>query len=201
MDSRTEAIGLFWDWFRLHATRLRCIRSSQTPEYAEIEQRLKTIGNVDFEIGGGPEASDLEFVLTVHGDSDRFPLIDEIAAGAPRIEGWRICALKPPLRENLKIRFEGQPVESQDLWVKLSSEMPGQDKPTLFICYRDFDEPERTDAWARGAWILVESYLGERAFASQLGEVEFVKHPPDPGGEGFFRVDDLARILGVHLIQ
>lgn len=201
MDSRTEAIGLFWDWFRFHATQLRGIRSSQSPEYAEIERRLKKIGDVHFEIGGGPETTYLEFVLTAHGNRDGFPLIDEIAAAAPRIEGWRICALKPPLLENLKIVFEGQPVESQHLWVKLAPGIPSQGRPTLFICCEYFDEPSRTQAWARGAWILVESYVGERAFASQLGEIEFVKRPVDPAGEGFLRVDELARRLGVHLVQ
>jgi hypothetical protein len=117
------------------------------------------------------------------------------------MEGWRIYALKPPLLEDLKITFEGQSVASQDLWVKLAPEISGQDKPTLFICYEDFEEAGRNQTWARVAWILVESYLGERAFASQLGEVDFVKPPVDPVGEGFFRVDELARRLAVRLIQ
>jgi hypothetical protein len=201
MNSRTEAIGLFWDWFQFHATQLRGIRSSQSAEYAEIERRLKKIGDVYFEIGGGPETTYLELVLTAHGNRDGFPLIDAIAAAAPRIEGWRICALKPPLLENLKIVFEGQTVESQHLWVKLASGTPSPGKPTLFICCEYFDEPSSTQAWAGGAWILVESYLGERAFASELGEIEFVKRPVDPADEGFLRVDELARRLGVHLVQ
>ena len=201
MDSRTVAIGLFWDWFRFHATQLRGMRSSQSSEYAEIERRLKEIGDVHFEIGGGPESTDMEFVLTAHGDSDRFPLIDEIAAAAPHIDGWRICALKPPLLADLKIEFEGQPVEGKGLWVTLAPQISGQDKRTLFICYEYFEDPERTQAWARGAWILVESYVGERAFAFQLGQIEFVKRPVDPICEGFFRVDELARRLDVHLIQ
>jgi len=201
MNSRSETIRFFWDWFQFHAPQLRGIRSSQSPEYAEIERRLKKIGDVHFEIGGGPEKSDLELVLTAHGNSDGFPLIDEIAAAAPRIEGWRICALKPPLLENLKIVFEGQAVESQRLWVRWAPGIPSEARPTLFICCEYFEEPRRAEAWARGAWILVESYVGERAFASQLGEIEFVQRPADLAGEGFFRVDELARRLGVHLIQ
>lgn len=201
MATEQTKIGAFWTWFKENSERLKHVRSTEDPEYLEIEKRLGDIGEIQFEIGGSAGSTDLELVFTAHGDVGKFALIDSIAEAAPKLEGWRVYALKPPILENMKVTYEGVSVRTQDLWVKLDSEKSERDVPTLNLGTVDSNASADSESFVQGAMVLLESFFGERAFSSELGKIRFVSLPSDPGGEGFIKLDELARRLNIRRIQ
>jgi hypothetical protein len=49
--------------------------------------------------------------------------------------------------------------------------------------------------------LIVESYLGERAFAMQLTLENFVSAPDNPAVDGFVRLQDVANLLQLSRLQ
>lgn len=196
-----DKIEAFWLWFRANSRKLRNIRSADDPEYLELECHLTAIGEVNFEIGGSGTNDDLELILTTHGDVDKFPLVDSVVAAAPAIDGWRIRSLKPPLAENIEIVFGGERMRSKDIWIKIDAGVSAQNQLCVYLGVAKSIDPALDQARKRGALVLLESYLGERAFSSQLDVLGFIDIPVDPRREGFVPIEEVANRLGVHRVQ
>ena len=189
----------FWDWFRENSEALKRIRSADSPEYAELQRRVAQLSpDIDAEIGGSPSSDDLELVFTAHGEQRCFPLIDQIVGDAPLLGGWRIRALKPPLLEDFSVRYGDQEITTREIWLQIEST---RDAPLrLAVAIRRESDSDQDRNRESAALLVIESFLGERAYALQIAVDRFVDLPNDPSAEGFVSLRDVADRLRLSAI-
>jgi hypothetical protein len=197
LSKRTEE---FWRWFSENSKRLQAIRSAEDPQYAELERGVARISeDLGIEVGGTDEAGEMFLVFTAHGNENLFSVVDSVVQAAPKISGWQICALKPPLLEDLEVQYEGEVLRLSDLWFKVTGPKSLSGKLPLEIAINKKGQKSGDQGARENAALLVlESFLGERAYASAIEVTEFVELSSGPGASEFAPVRDLAEILGIH---
>jgi hypothetical protein len=192
----------FWEWFRNNSEALKRIRSANAPEYIELQRRVAQLSpDIDAEIGGSPSGDELELIFTSHGERRCFPLIDQIVGSAPPLDGWRIRALKPPLLEDLSVQYGDQKITTREIWLKVDSKPDTEHPLRLRVAVRREDHADRDPDRESAALLAIESFLGERAYASQISVDCFVDLPTDPGAEGFVSLRDVADRLQLSRLQ
>jgi hypothetical protein len=200
-DEARVTFKVFWDWFVAHSKELLRIRSADSSEYVQLESMVADVDpGIGIEIGGGSGPTELQLIFTSHGVQDLFPIIDDLVAAAPPIKGWRVRALKPPLLEDFKLTYEGWSISAADIWVQLSKHVD-QGTYDITVAVRCSSNMASSAELKDAAIIAVESYLGERAFATMIREWKFVNLPHDPPASEFIKLQDAARVLGVIRIQ
>jgi len=197
----TRDIDGFWGWFKKNSRRLRRIRSADDIAFTELEKLINGISSdIGIEIGGSEDSDTMSLILTAYGVTSVFPLVDAIASRAPKIPGWQIVALKPPLLEEMEVDYEGTVVKVSDLWVLPGDTLPDGVIP-IQIAITAPPQPEGDENREAAALLALESFLGERAFASLIQVVGFVRPPAQLPVNGFIQPGAFAERLGLHRIQ
>lgn len=195
-------ISKFWEWFRARSEALKRIRTPDAPEYAELQRRVAQLSpEIDVEVGGSLSSNHLELIFTAHGDQRFFSLIDQIVGSAPPLSGWRIHALKPPLLEHLDVQYGGQKISTQEIWLKIDSQQDTGQPLQLGVAILCEDNENKDLDRKSAALLAIESYLGERAYASQISIDCFVDLPNDPDAEGFATLREVADRLQLSRLQ
>lgn len=188
----SDEIGHFWSWFIQCSKSLRTIRSTEDTGYEELAQKVASINaELSVEVGGDEKSEDMSLIVTAHGKRSLFHIVDALVGRAPKIEGWQIYALKPPLSEDFQIEYAGGVLQLSALWFKASHAALSSEKTRLRIALRDCKDDERKDA----ALIALETFLGERAFANLVEVEELIELPRDPAANGFFPVSRILDVL------
>jgi hypothetical protein len=190
-----DTIDNFWSWFTKHSKALRAIRSAEDEKYTELEARVATVNaGLDVEIGGADDSEDISLIITAHGNESMFPIVDALVQRAPRVDGWQIYALKPPLLEDLELQYGGGVLRLSDIWFKVVSKKKWTGKLQIQIACRNGKSEARQDA----ALVALESFLGERAFAASIEIENLVELPKDPAASGFLPIMRLPTELAVN---
>jgi hypothetical protein len=191
----SNEIGVFWRWFVQRSSTLRTIRSADDAAYAELEREVAGVSSeLGVEIGGDDESNDMSLIFTAHGNENVFPIVDALVERAPRIDGWQIHALKPPLSEDFELEYDGGALRLSDIWFKTSGMKLASGRLPIQIGCHDFKNDERKDA----ALLALESFLGERAFAASIEIEGLLELPGDPMSIGFLPVMRLREVLALH---
>lgn len=174
------AIATFWQAFSnaeasLHALPLR-ERVEQGNEL--LEQHLSGLA---LELSGGPEDEVVDLIVTAHGSSDRFPLLMQVVAAAPRLRHHRVRAFRERTRQpDFPIGMDGFELSTAEVLIAL-----GQDDGQAALEIRFGREiPQDFQDHARNmAFIMIDHVLGEYDFAVKVGAVDFVEESVDPDAE------------------
>jgi len=148
------------------------------PAQTELERRLHTVNKgLVWEMGVDKVSGARELTISADGDKSLFPVVRDLVAAAPKIDGWRILALRQPKGVHIallngvevdpgKVRFVCQ-VEDQLAHLR------------LFI--PDF---KGKDDEARGGacFILLDSLIGEYLVETAVGGIEFEAIEAAPKG-------------------
>ncbi|TEB41276.1 DUF695 domain-containing protein, partial [Flavobacterium circumlabens] len=100
-------------------------------------------------------------VLTPDGVIKNIYIIEELVNAAPRIEGWKFTALKPPVDiKNVVIEFENFKLNADNLkfYPTINKDYP--DEIDLTIVYDHFTE-DKKQLITNGVYIFLDNYLGE----------------------------------------
>lgn len=175
--TRSTAIAAFWGAFVKRADELAHIRSAEEPVYDELLEELQGIDEgLYFEFSAKP--GNRELIITAEGDLALFPLVDEIVAAAPSVDGWKVFALKPQLGFPESVAWEGFRVKIADVVFDPLSDEDGNLGLSLLVPgLRDENVDDAHNALLRA----IDHGLGERAFAQavQYTEVLCLEEPSD----------------------
>jgi hypothetical protein len=187
-------VSNFWRWFIQHSSELRDIRSAEDAEYEELERRVAHVNEeIGVEIGGSEASDEVSLVFTAHGNERIFPVVDALVKGAPRIAGWQVRALKPPLLEDFEVQYDEDALRVSDLWFEILTRGTLSGKLSIRIACAGCQNEERGNA----ALLALESFIGERAYASSIEVEEVIALPENPGAGGLMPISRLAEILGI----
>jgi hypothetical protein len=201
MTISPSVIDEFWKWFSDNSLRLKRISTPDCSEYRDLEAMVARLRpELRFEIGGRPDSEGFEFILTAHGAQELFSDIDEVVSRAPRLRSWQVRALKPPLLEEFSIAYEGEKFSAANVFVREEpTAAPNLLNLKVGLAQSKSQPPSDREKEAIG--IIVESYLGERAFSTHVATLEVVTLPLNPREHGFTALSELASKLSLCRIQ
>ncbi|MCE9553507.1 MAG: hypothetical protein K8T91_09045, partial [Planctomycetes bacterium] len=190
MKDTRKAIAEFWRWFQLHRGNFDAITGAAAPfwdtalgELQRLDKRLR------FELSE-PMGNTREFIFTVEGHKEAFPLVDNIVVNAPTIPGWHFIALKPPMGFDFKTTYEGINFDPHSMWfLPLESESNAQDLG-LRVGVPNFNAAIMRQA-RNAVLIILDTALGERAAALDIQYLEVAHLPDSPDSSGYIELCEL----------
>jgi len=162
----------FWDWFLIHEKDFHKIISSgkdiEEKFFNHIAPRLHEINEGFYFLAGMSDDFTAELIITVEGELKNIIFAEEIIEQAPKIEGWKLTALKPEIGiESVNIDLEGLKFTGENIFFYPNEFENYPDEIDITLVYEDFKE-ENKEAITTGICIFLDHFLGELNFATQI---------------------------------
>ena len=185
-----ETIEQFWSWIREHKAKLDSLTDTSDPLWDISLSKLQAINKgLWFELSS-PDGDEREFIITAESRSELFPIVEKIISCAPKLNDWRFISLKPPRGFAFKTKYEGISLDPNSMSFLPLEKSDAPKILGLRIGVSSLAETTRTQI-TTGEMIILETALGERAFATDIQYVEVCPMPEIPEAEGFFPLADL----------
>src|SRR5262249_280264 len=113
-----------------------------------------------------------EFIISASGNKKLFSLIDEIVACAPKLDDWKVTALKPPRGVNFTSNFRGLSFNPHQMWFLPLKKRDDPKFLGLRIVFEggcNFAEKEMV---RDGTFLVLDTGLGERVAATRIQYLE-----------------------------
>ena len=172
---QTTKETIFWNWFVRNEARIYDLEKDQNRIFMEISAELKKIDpNLTFEFG--PKQQGVrDFVISADGIKKSFPLVFNLANGAPALPRFKIIKFRPRRPPFTEIKYEGLTIMLEQ--IKFSIERDG-DKAGITIFIDGFNAAKR-NAYVGVAFLYLDNCLGEYDVETKVGAIE-VKAMTEP---------------------
>lgn len=132
----------------------------------EIGERLSKVDDrLAFEFLGNP-TGEREFIISADGDSEVFPIVQNLVDAAPPIDGWKIIAFRQRKEMGFSIKMGDVDLGPEQLWFQLE-----QDGDQIGI-HLYFGGIQLDDDVAYAAYMLLNNALGEHDMETKVGFIE-----------------------------
>jgi hypothetical protein len=201
----TQAAQAFWTWFEQNRLPFEFIFDMSD------EQRTEIFKNLEEKVSAFAEGLDVQpgtnfskdgpkfrVVVSASGQIPLFKKAKALAALAPAMPDWLVCALVPPLKKGISIRFNFKDglLYPEDVWFRLMEAPAEPSFLGLHLALKQFDQCADEEAEQDLLQILMQLVLyviGEESFAIDIQHLEIGPRPPDPFEEGFIELYDLPQ--------
>lgn len=143
-----------------------------------------------FEIGGHPEDSKVNLIITAEGAVEHFPKVEALVDSAPALKDWRFIKYRQPLGLGFSTELKGKTFDPEKtIFIPMTSE----DLPeaiAIQICYSDYNEDER-DLFVNGTFIMLDNLIGELSTALDIDYLDVVQTPSNINEFDFMHVSEL----------
>jgi hypothetical protein len=93
---KADKIQKFWKWFDLNKEKFEDMDEERDEKLDQMLGQLHKIkAGLSVEISNNKQGT-REITISAEGDIDKFPIVKEIVAGAPVIQGWVAIAFRQP---------------------------------------------------------------------------------------------------------
>lgn len=191
--NRINIIKSFWQWFSsnqarfVHGANDQLIRDLILSKLREIDTGFF------FEMSA--DLNPKEFIVTTAGNTNLFPLADEVISHAPGLIGWRFISLKPPKGFEFTSTFRGRLFDPRKMWFMPLKKRDDPNFLGLRIGYEggcDFAEKQTV---RDGTFLVLDTGLGERVAATKIYYLEILELPTNPRASGYGKVTELPGYL------
>jgi hypothetical protein len=165
----------FWNWFQQNAAAYHAaIINRQDFNETVIPAIVSKLHELDegfFMLAGILGDDTAEMVLTAEGNVAKIARIEQLAAAAPAMPGWKITALKPSLEgSDFTISMNGFEFSAGNISFFANTSQQYPDDIDLTFVYANYDEHNEKTI-RTGVFIFIDNYLGELAFATTIDNV------------------------------
>ncbi len=189
----------FWEWFTEHNEKYLMLDKLETIEEKEMLQS-DLISKLDeyqkglfFEIGGRSEGVNT-LIITAEGDVELFNAVRSLVEEAPKLKGWEIMALKPPMGTDFKINYEGLQLDPNLIWFLPLKNTEDPETVGLRVGFLDFDV-EKEKFYISAIYIILDTILGEEIHAENVTYIEVGLLPEAPATQGYIELVKLQDFL------
>jgi len=197
MTSPRPNIHEFWCWFSAHKPELDVMVDTESALWAQALAQIKSIDpGLWFELSH-PDGTPREFILTVEGKKDMFPLVESMIAQAPKLPDWRFYALKPAMGFDFTTRYEEVLLEPKKMWFLPLANESRPAELALRVGIPNLTPDVHRQA-SNGVLVVLDTALGERSAASDIVHIEICALPQNPEADGFVELPELASYIGWH---
>lgn len=192
MKDFDHKVSLFWRRFSEKSTELAVADSANCPVYDQLLAALQEIhGGLFFEFCTGEDENEL--IVSAEGDTSLFPLVREIVAAAPAIDGWEVIALKPKIGMPVTAQWKDFTVHTDDVvFGPLERERSSDLGLRMYVPGL---APERVDDAHSALLRALDHALGEEQFAMCVQFTEVVPLPGDADVNDFIPLRDVDAFI------
>lgn len=191
----------FWQWFEKNNQSLLNLNNNGIePDIKEkllddlLEHLHEYCDHLYFEIGGMP-GQEQELVITAEGDTDYFEKVQELIDAAPIMKDWNWIAFKQPGDLDYTSNFEDVELKPKDIWFLPLNSKSAPKSIGFKVCLPNYDAI-KDSGWLKAAvYKMLDTALGEKSFALDVGHVEIGDLPPDPVKEGLIELNELGAFI------
>jgi hypothetical protein len=185
----------FWSWFEKSRARLETYTDDEREGVLDeiLEELHKYSAGLWFEIGGHPEGPK-ELIISAEGDSDYFAEVVSLVAQAPKFDGWKFIAFKPPQGFEFTTTYEDLHVDPAKSWFLPLDSASDPKSLGLRVAVADFNE-SKAKAFTTAVYLVVDAGLGELRAGKYINYVEVVAVPSNPEIEGFIELTELDQYI------
>jgi hypothetical protein len=198
MEDLDQAIDEFWNWFRNHRAEFDSLVNPDTPFWDVAVNELKRINRLLWIELSHPDGGTRDFIITVEGHCEAFPIVEAIIARAPQIEGWNFIALKPPMGFDFTTNYEGITFHPSAMWFRILGNSYQPQGLALQIGLPNLTTANRRQA-QNAMLIILDTALGERAAATLLHAIDVVPLPNNPSASGYTQLPKLPALIARNL--
>lgn len=177
MESSTTAITAFWREFADTEAALHAMPLRERVEEGNVllERHLEGLA---LEMSGGDGDAVVDLIVTAHGSIDRFPLLMQVVAAAPKLPHHRVRAFRERTQQpDFPIGMDGFELSTSEVLIACSQD-DGQ--AALEIRFGREIPQDFQDHARNMAFIMIDHVLGEYDFAVKVGAVDFLQESADP---------------------
>lgn len=182
----------FWKWFQSHKNEIENFSSGNEKILESIRDNLhKYNDRLYFEFSNKTDPK--EFIITAEGDREQFESVFKLVNAAPKIEGWKIIALKPP-KSFQSLKIEGVVYDVNKIWFLPLKSKKNPKALGLRFGIPNLTEKDKANS-VKAAIILLDSTIGEFAAVTKIHYLDTIVLPENPASKGFIKMTELTSFL------
>lgn len=168
----------FWNWFQANEkTFFNVVKNHKGIEqgfFNKLSPKLSELKDGYFYLTGMLDENTAELVLTADGNIKNIVFVEELVAEAPKLNGWKITALKPALDiEHVNIEMAGYRFGSDNLFFYSNDDPYYPDEIDISIIHNDVTA-KNIKQIRTGVYIFLDNYLGELDFVNNIDNLKVI---------------------------
>ncbi|PID67538.1 MAG: DUF695 domain-containing protein [Flavobacteriia bacterium] len=172
----------FWQWFLQHEkTFYKVIKERDNIEQEFLDKlspKLKELKDGFWFLAGMYNDDTAELILTADGVIKNIVFVEELVDSAPKMDRWKITALKQPTDLNrYRIEMNGYKFDENTMSFYANEHEQMPDEIDITITHKDFNE-ENKDTITNGVFLALDSFLGELNSVTSIDNVNII-NPKD----------------------
>ncbi|SDF52504.1 hypothetical protein [Chitinophaga filiformis] len=196
---RTNDAAKFWRWFEEKSDDFRFFREMEPEECEEIFEELTErlhlyCTSLFFEMRINT-INEGELIITAEGNEEFFDDAEFLVSKAPEIDHWTFTALIPADEEHEGIEYEDLDLTPSEMWFTAIEDEDMPEKLNLVIHYRDYEFVKQSEHLDTAMFLLLQSVLGEKAFAQYINIYTMTELPGDPEEDGYPALETLPEYI------
>ena len=169
-----DKVQQFWDWFKINEAKYFFLNqiTNEIQKESLLDELLEHLhlycDKLYFEVGGLPNENQ-DLIITAGGDSAFFDDVESLVSQAPELEHWNIIALKPAMDSGV-VKYDVIELDPETMYFD-PLESKSSQKIGLRIYVENY-ESIHNESFLSAATILVNSVIGEKSCAMDIGYIE-----------------------------
>jgi hypothetical protein len=196
---RSNDAAKFWLWFEERCDDFRFFREMEQDEIVEVFDALTDrlhmyCTSLYFEMRID-EYNEGELVITANCDHDFFDDAEYLVEKAPVLEHWKFTALIQPDVNGGTIEYEDLELSAAEMWFSAVEDRDIPEKLNIIVHVLNYDNMKLNENLDDAVFVLLQSLLGERAFAENINVYTVGDMPDDPEEDQYPRLDTLPQYI------
>lgn len=196
---RSNDAAKFWRWFEDNCDDFRFFREMDPVEceeiFEELTERLQLYCTSLFFEMRIDDNNNGELIVTANCDEDFFDDAEYLVAQAPEIEHWSFTALIPADNDGEPIEYEDLELSPSEMWFTAIEDEEMPEKLNLVILMKDIEMIKESEHLETAIFLLLQSILGEKAFARYINLYTLSDMPDDFPMDGFPELNTLPEYI------
>lgn len=182
----------FWHWFQGFSHRLP---GGEVPDPLQ-DELLSELHSYDGRLYFLISTSSFphELIITAEGDANAFEAAETLVDSAPKFDGWRFVALKPPMGFDSRFRDGPIDLDVSRLWFLPLKSADDPAALAIQIGFPDADFVLRHQS-VDAAYTILETAIGERSCTEDIAQVVVDDLPDSPAENGYLELPRLPDFI------
>src|ERR1700677_2463849 len=190
-----DEIRSLWSWSSSNQSRfcnLEQERENLVPELVEHLRLLSPNLTIEFE---APKNGVREMAISADGVEKDFPLVEQLVAAAPTMQGWHVVAFRQPSKiQGMELKYPGITLDTDRMWMMPIEDDQGFDLIVFFPNYSD----DRRNLFINATYVLLDNAIGEYNVVKGIRTLDFQKLPPVGDRRGILPFVDLPKVFATY---
>ncbi|RZT00248.1 DUF695 domain-containing protein [Aquimarina brevivitae] len=176
----------FWIWFEQNENKFSNVLKNHGDInkvfFEKLAPKLNQVKDGIWFLAGMYDKNTAELILTADGVIKNIVFVEELVEAAPKINNWKITALKQPSKLNqYGIEIEGYKFDENTMrfYSNFNKQMP--DEIDITIAHKDFREDNK-DIMMNGVYLSLDNSLGELNAVTTIDNLNII-NPKDASSE------------------